>query len=101
MNVMLLKILNKPVGNLRQIPVDHFMKADPQTANVKDSLDTAILYMAKGGYRHVPIVDEDNRPVGTVSVRDIISYLVEQFPQDVLTLPPKPIRRAMKSREGA
>ena len=98
---VLVKILNKPVGNLRQIPVEHFMKADPQTANVKDSLDTAILYMAKGGYRHVPIVDEKNHPVGTVSVRDIISHLVEHFPQDVLTLPPKPIRRAMKSREGA
>ncbi|MDE0505789.1 MAG: CBS domain-containing protein, partial [Candidatus Poribacteria bacterium] len=98
---VLVKILNKPVGNLRQIPVERFMKADPQTANVKDSLDTAILYMADGGYRHVPIVDEENRPVGTVSVRDIISHLVEHFPQDVLTLPPKPIRSAMKSREGA
>ncbi len=98
---MLVKIMNKPVGNLRKIPVERFMKEDPQTANVKDSLDTAILYMAKGGYRHVPIVDEENHPVGTVSVRDIISYLVEHFPQDVLTLPPKPIRRAMKSREGA
>ncbi len=98
---VLVKILNKPVGNLRKTPVEHFMKAEPQTANVKDSLDTAILYMAKGGYRHVPIVDEENRPVGTVSVRDIISHLVEHFPQDVLTLPPKPIRRAMKSREGA
>ena len=98
---VLVKILNKPVGDLRKIPVDNFMKADPQTANVRDSLDTAILYMAEGGYRHVPIVDEDNHPVGTVSVRDIISYLVEHFPQDVLTLPPKPIRRAMKSREGA
>ena len=98
---VLVKILNQPVGNLRQIPVERFMKADPQTANVKDSLDTAILYMAEGGYRHVPVVDEENRPVGTVSVRDIISHLVEHFPQDVLTLPPKPIRRAMKSREGA
>ena len=98
---VLVKILNKPVGNLRKIPVEDFMKADPQTANVKDSLDTAILYMARGGYRHVPVVDEENHPVGTVSVRDIISHLVEHFPQDVLTLPPKPIRRAMKSREGA
>jgi predicted transcriptional regulator len=98
---VLLKILNKPVGDLTQIPVEHFMKAEPQTAHVEDSLDTAILYMAKGGYRHIPIVNEYNQPVGMVSIRDIISYLVEHFPQEVLTLPPKPIRDAMKAREGA
>ena len=98
---VLLKILNKPVGELTQIPVEHFMKAEPRTADVEDSLDTAILYMAKGGYRHLPVVDAENQPVGTVSVRDIIAHLVEHFPQDVLTLPPKPIRDAMKAREGA
>jgi len=57
--------------------------------------------MAKGGYRHLPVVDEGNRPVGMVSIRHIISYLVEHFPQEILTLPPKPIREAMQAREGA
>jgi CBS domain-containing protein len=98
---VLLKILNKPVGNLTQIPIEQFMKADPQTAHVEDSLDTAILYMAQGGYRHIPIVNEQNQPVGIVSIRHIISYLVEHFPQEVLTLPPKPDNDAMQAREGA
>jgi CBS domain-containing protein len=77
------------------------MKADPQTANVDDSLDTAIRHMGRGGYRHLPIVNNKNRPVGMVSIRHIISYLVEHFPQEILTLPPKPIRDPMKAREGA
>ena len=77
------------------------MKADPQTAYVEDSLDTAIMYMAKGGYRHIPIVNERNQPVGMVSIRNIISYLVEHFPQEVLTLPPTPDNDAMQAREGA
>ena len=98
---VLLKILNKSVGDLTQIPIDRFMKADPQVASVEDSLDTAILHMARGDYRHVPIVDAKNQPVGLVSIRDIIAYLVEHFPQEVLTLPPNPIRDAMKAREGA
>jgi CBS domain-containing protein len=98
---VLLKILNKPVGDLTQIPIEQFMKADPQTAHIKDSLDTAILYMAEGGYRHIPIVNKQNQPVGMVSIRNIISYLVEHFPQEVLTLPPKPDNDAMKAREGA
>ena len=95
------KILNKQVGDLDVIGVKEFMIADPQTAQPEDSLNTAILYMARGGYRHVPIVDTENRPVGMVSIRDVISYLVEEFPQEVLTLPPKPVRDAFKAREGA
>ena len=95
------KILNKQIGNLDVISVEEFMIADPETAKPEDSLNTAILYMARGGYRHVPIVDTENRPLGMVSIRDVISYLIEEFPQEVLTLPPKPIRDAFKAREGA
>ena len=95
------KILNKHVGDLDAINVEEFMIADPQTAQPEDTLNTAILYMAQGGYRHVPIVDTGNRPLGMVSIRDVISYLVEEFPQEVLTLPPRPVRDALKAREGA
>jgi CBS domain-containing protein len=98
---VLRKVLNKQIGDLTLIPVTQFMKADPQTANPEDMLDTAVLYMARGGFRHLPIVDEHQHPIGMVSIRDVISYLVEYFPQEVLTLPPNPIRDALKAREGA
>jgi CBS domain-containing protein len=98
---VLLKILNKPVGDVAQIPVEHFMKIDPHTAQVEDSLDTAILHMAKGGFRHIPVVNELNQPVGMVSTRHVVSYIIDHFPQEVLTLPPKPVREAMQAREGA
>lgn len=95
------KILNKQVGDLDSIGVKQFMITDPQTANPEDSLNAAILYMARGNYRHVPIVDTENRPIGMVSIRDVISYLVEEFSQEVLALPPRPVRDALKAREGA
>ena len=95
------KILNKQVGDLDDINVREFMISDPQTAQSEDTLNTAILYMARGGYRHVPIVDTENCPIGMVSIRDVISYIVEEFLQEVLTLPPKPVRDAFKAREGA
>ncbi len=95
------QILNKQVGDLDDISVEEFMIADPQTAHAEDTLITAILHMAGGGYRHVPIVDPENRPIGMVSIRDVISCLVEEFLQEVLTLPPKPVRDALKAREGA
>ncbi|MDE0556545.1 MAG: CBS domain-containing protein [Candidatus Poribacteria bacterium] len=95
------RILNKQVGDLDNVSVKQFMIPDPQTANPDDSLSTAVLYMARGHYRHVPIVDTENRPTGMVSIRDVISYLVEEFSQEVLALPPRPVRDAMKAREGA
>ena len=98
---VLRKILNKDVEDLTQIPVTQFMKVDPQTANPDDTLDTAILYMANGRFRHLPIADENQHPIGMVSIRDVISYLVDYFPHEVLTLPPNPIRDALKAREGA
>lgn len=98
---VLRKILNTTVGDLGALGIERFMSATPQTAQPEDMLDTAILYMAQGGYRHLPIVNEQNEPIGMVSIRDVISYLVEAFPQEVLTLPPRPIRDAMKAREGA
>lgn len=98
---VLRKILNRTVGDLGALGIERFMSATPQTAQPEDMLDTAILYMAQGGYRHLPIVNEQNEPIGMVSIRDVISYLVDAFPQEVLTLPPRPVRDAMKAREGA
>ena len=97
---ILLKVLNKQV-DYANLTVDHFMKSDPLSLKPEDLLDTAIQHMAQGRFRHIPIVDDEYRPLGMVSVRHIISDLVEHFPQEVLTLPPKPIRNAMRAREGA
>ena len=98
---VLLKILNKPVGDVAHISVEHFMKVDPHTARVEDSLGTAVFHMAQGGFRHIPVVNELNQPVGMVSTRHIVSYIIDHFPQEVLTLPPEPVREAMQAREGA
>ena len=88
----------------RQVPEPtrrYFMKVAPLTLRPDDLLDTAIQEIAQGGFRHIPITDKDNIPLGMLSVRNIISYLVEHFPQEVLTLPPKPVRKGTQSREGA
>lgn len=98
---VLLKILNRPVGDVAQIPVEHFMKIDPHTARVEDSLGRAVFHMAEGGFRHIPVVNELNQPVGMVSTRHIVSHIIDHFPQEVLTLPPEPVREAMQAREGA
>jgi CBS domain-containing protein len=56
--------------------------------------------MVSGGYRHLPVVDEEGRPVGVLSVKQIMHYLVEHFPSTVYNLPPDP-RVVPQEREGA
>jgi CBS domain-containing protein len=56
--------------------------------------------MSVGGYRHVPLVDGGGRPVGVVSVKDIVDYLVEHFPREVLNIPPEPGQH-VRCAEGA
>ena len=86
--------------DLSKTKVDAVMTPDPEVLEPDDSLAFALNYMHLGGYRHVPVVDDRQHPVGIVSVKNIIDYLAGFFPQDVLALPPRPIRTT-NEREGA
>ena len=46
--------------------------------------------MEDGGYRHLPVVDDSGRPVGVLSVKRIVHYLVEHFPSTIHNQPPDP-----------
>jgi CBS domain-containing protein len=83
-------------------PVSRLMTADPETLEADDPIVWALNRMSVGGYRHVPLVDRAGRPVGILSVKDIVHYLVALFPNEVLTLPPDPHRAEVpSSRDGA
>jgi CBS domain-containing protein len=56
--------------------------------------------MASGGYRHLPVTGEGGEPLGVLSVKDVVRYLVEYFPAKVYNLPPTP-DQAQPAREGA
>lgn len=80
--------------------VGGYMTADPTTIRRSDSVGWAIRTMHKGHYRHLPVVDESGRPIGILSVKHIVRYLVEHFPSAVYNLPPEP-GRVDGTREGA
>jgi CBS domain-containing protein len=82
-------------------PVTGLMTGDPETLEPDDPIVWALNRMSVGGYRHVPLVDRDGRPVGILSVKDIVHYIVALFPNEVLTLPPDPVRAdAAPERDG-
>lgn len=86
-------------GKSLETPMAECMTPDPVTVNPKDSIGCAIKRMQKGGYRHLPVVIDD-KPVGILSVKRIVHYLVEHFPAMVYNLPPHP-QSLPPSREGA
>lgn len=74
----------------REAPVLDFMTRDPQSVRTNESIGQALHVMQEGAFRHLPIVDEENRAIGVLSVRDILDYVVEHFPSEFLNLPPAP-----------
>lgn len=86
-------VLKKIVGtsvDLRATSIQTVMTALPQALNEFDTIAYALNFMDLGGYRHVPIVNAEFEPVGIVSVKDIISFFVDYFADEVVNLPPHP-----------
>jgi len=81
-------------------PVERLMTPEPHTLDLDDTIRDAIVLMRTGRYRNVPMVDDQGRLVGVVRQSDIIKYLAESFPEELLNLPPRPHQR-MKEPEGA
>ncbi len=89
-------LLNKVAGqrlDWSQERVSSYMTRDPETLRLDDRIAWALNLMSMGGYRHVPLTDESGRPVGVVSVKDIVEFIVDLFPEAVLNLPPDPHRK--------
>lgn len=82
------------------VPVETVMARDPVCLLPTDTVGEAVARMSRGGYRRLPIVDGDGTPVGVISVRHILHYLVGHFPAAIYTLPPTP-DQAPREREGA
>ncbi len=81
-------------------PVERLMTTEPRTLDLDDTIGDAIVLMQTGRYRNVPTVDDQGRLLGVVRQQDIIKYLAESFPEELLNLPPRPHQR-MKEPEGA
>jgi CBS domain-containing protein len=82
------------------LPVERLMTTQPRTLDLEQTIRDAIELMQTGRYRNVPVVDARGHLVGVVRQTDILKYLAESFPEELLNLPPRPHQR-MKEPEGA
>jgi CBS domain-containing protein len=84
-------VLTRVVGpgrDPRSTRLGEVMTRDPEALTAADRIAYAIHSMSVAGYRTVPLVDADRRPVGIVTVNDVIRWLAALFPEAVLNLPP-------------
>jgi CBS domain-containing protein len=82
------------------LPVERVMTAGPKVVRITGTVHSAVQMMEAEGYRHLPVVSELGAPVGVLSVKDVMRYLVEYFPARVYNLPPSP-DQSQPAREGA
>jgi CBS domain-containing protein len=95
---VLTRILGRGIDESR--PVDEFMTADPDVLSADATLLDAMQAMERGHYRNVPLVDEGGNLVGLLRQQDVLEYVAEAFPQEILNLPPRP-HQLMEEPEGA
>jgi len=79
--------------------VETMMTTDPNTLHLEQTVRDALELMQLGRYRNVPVVDDGGHLVGVVRQVDILKFLAESFPEELLNLPPRPHQR-MEQAEG-
>jgi CBS domain-containing protein len=80
-------------------PVESLMTVEPRTLDLDQTIRDAIELMQTGRYRNVPLLDDDDVLQGVVRPQDLLKYLAEAFPEELLNLPPRP-HQTMKRAEG-
>ena len=93
--------LDKLAGDAENLssPISEFMTQNPKCLTAEDTVGKAIKLMTEGGYRHLPITDSAGSPLGLVSVRNIVNYISEHFPEEVFNHPPE-IHQTPSTQEG-
>ncbi len=96
---ILLKVTGKGF-DLDLVIVDEFMTENPEYLSPEDPLAYALNKMHIGGFRHVPIVNDLMKPVGLISISNIISTIADYFSMEIINLPPLERIVDSKMQEG-
>ena len=72
----------------RRTALREVMTPNPEALTAGHRIAYAVHCMSVAGFRTVPLVDTDRRPIGIVTVSDVIRWLAQLFPEAILNLPP-------------
>ena len=69
---------------IKNDPISSYMTLDPVTQPAESTIAYALTLMSQGGFRHLPIVDEQECVIGIISVKHIIDYIANTVLSDLL-----------------
>lgn len=95
---VLLSVLDE--NEVLQQPVSKLMTPAPVCVPADETVWRIVSLMHEGGFRQIPVVDEQQRVLACVRHKDIAEYLVNHFARHILNLPPDPEQLAT-TPEGA
>ncbi len=61
--------------NPQQAKADVIMSADPATVTGDEEVAVVAVKMMRLGIRHLPVVDQQGKPIGLISARDLVAVL--------------------------
>lgn len=71
------------VEDLENTVVEQVMTYHPFTLNGNDGIKLAMLEMNKNQFRHVPVVDENEKPLFVVSIKDLMDFILDKLPKNL------------------
>ena len=83
---ILLKVTGRGY-DLQLTTIDEFITPNPEYVSPEDPLAYALNKMYVGGFRNVPVVNDEMYPVGIISISDIISTIADYFHNEIINLP--------------
>ena len=72
----------------------------PVTLTPKETIARAIKIMIADGADYIPIVANDGRATAVLRAQDVMHFLAEAFPREILNLPPRPNQTLPKPEGG-
>jgi len=76
------------------VTVGEIMTPRPTVVHTDDTIAEAMRRMTQGRRRHLPVVNERGQAIGLLSIRDLLGYIAERFPEEFVNLPPDPLHEA-------
>lgn len=71
-----------------EVAVKEVMTPDPEALKPDDTAAFALNRMASQGFRTIPIVDDENHPIGILFTRHFVKFIVSLFQEATMNLPP-------------
>jgi CBS domain-containing protein len=84
----LLRRVAVPGRDPKTTPLSDVMTREPESLGPDALIAYAINRLHNANYRTIPLVDAQGRPIGIMTVNDIVQWLAELFPEAILNAPP-------------